>query len=55
MTGAAASPDTSSEHSYFVSLLMKVGLGAGYGWFDDLSRAMEVFKGIKRRAEGLPI
>ncbi|PVH89958.1 hypothetical protein DL98DRAFT_8486 [Cadophora sp. DSE1049] len=53
LTGAAASPDTSPEHSYFVSLLMKVGLGAGYGWFDELSRAMEVFTGIKRRAEGL--
>ncbi|KAH6723911.1 hypothetical protein BKA61DRAFT_587331 [Leptodontidium sp. MPI-SDFR-AT-0119] len=53
LTGAAASPDTSPEHSYFVSLLMKVGLGAGYGWFEELSKAMRVFTGIKRRAEGL--
>lgn len=53
LTGAAASPDTSPEHSYFVSLLLRVGLGAGYGWFDKLSTAIEVFTGIKKRAEGL--
>ncbi|KAH7343002.1 hypothetical protein BKA65DRAFT_302945 [Rhexocercosporidium sp. MPI-PUGE-AT-0058] len=53
LTGAAASPDTSAEHSYFVSLLMKVGLGAGYGWFEELSKAMGAFTRIKRRAEGL--
>ncbi|KAK0124243.1 hypothetical protein ONS95_009218 [Cadophora gregata] len=53
LTGAAASPDMSPQHSYFVSLLMKVGLGAGYGWFDELSTSMGVFTTIKRRAEGL--
>ncbi|KAL2075314.1 hypothetical protein VTL71DRAFT_257 [Oculimacula yallundae] len=43
-------PDTNPSHSYFVSLLMNVGLGAGYGWFEELREAMDVFAKMRNRA-----
>ena len=55
MTAATAAPEMSLEHSYFVSLLVKVGLGAGYGWFEELGAAMRAFTVVKRKAEGLGV
>jgi hypothetical protein len=41
-----------AAHSYFVSMLMRVALGAGHGCWDELSGAMRTFMMAKARAEG---
>lgn len=50
LTGAAAAKEF-PEHSLLTSLLIRVGLGAGYGWWEELSEMMVTFMKMKRRAE----
>lgn len=51
LTGAAATQNGMPEHGFFVSLTIKVGLGAGYGWWEEMSAAMITFGKVKMRAD----
>jgi hypothetical protein len=51
LTAAAAAWDL-QERAMAVSLLTRVGLGAGYGWWESFSRGVRAFGEVKRRAEG---
>lgn len=42
-----------SGHSLLMSLLIRVGLGSGYGWWEEFSEMMFTFMKIKRKAEGM--
>lgn len=50
LTGVAAARDLPG-HSLLVSFLVRVGLGAGYGWWEELSEGMVTFMKVKRRTE----
>jgi hypothetical protein len=52
LVGSAATERGIAEHSYFVSMLMRVALGASHGWWDELSGAMKTFMMARARAEG---
>jgi hypothetical protein len=49
LVGSAAAANM-PEHSFFVSMLTKVGLGAAFGWWNEMSEAMRAFLEIKQRA-----
>lgn len=53
LTGAAATQNGMPEHGLLTSLLIKVALGAGYGWWEEIGETMITFLRIKMRAEGL--
>jgi hypothetical protein len=50
LTGVAAAKEFFG-HSLLMSLLVRVGLGAGYGWWEELTEMMITFMKIKRKAE----
>jgi hypothetical protein len=50
LTGVAAARDLPG-HSLLVSFLVRAGLGAGYGWWEELSEGIYAFMKVKRRAE----
>ena len=50
LVGCAASEERSTEYNYFVCLLIKVALGAGYGWLDVLTEAVKTFIKVKELA-----
>lgn len=47
LVGCAAAEEGSTEYNYFVCLLIKVVLGAGYGWLDTLTEAVKTFIKVK--------
>ena len=51
LVGCAAAKEESTEYNYFMCLLIKVALGAGYGWLDSLTVAVRTFVKVKERAE----
>ncbi|PMD43248.1 hypothetical protein L207DRAFT_292210 [Hyaloscypha variabilis F] len=51
LVGCAAAEEGSTEYNYFVCLLIKVALGAGYGWLDTLTEAVKRFIKIKELAK----
>ncbi|KAH8684511.1 hypothetical protein BGZ60DRAFT_397709 [Tricladium varicosporioides] len=51
LVGCAASEEESVEYNYFMCLLIKIFLGAGYGWLDELREAVITIVAIKARAE----
>jgi len=50
LVGCAAAEEGSTEYNYFVCLLIKVALGAGYGWLDVLTEAVKTFIKVKELA-----
>jgi hypothetical protein len=50
--GCSAAEEGSTEYSFFVCLLIKVALGAGYGWLDALTEAVKTFIMVKEFSEG---
>ena len=52
LVGYAAAEQGSTEYNYFVCLLIKVALGAGYGWLDALTEAVKSFIRVKALAGG---
>ena len=52
LVGCAAAEQGSTEYNYFVCLLIKVALGAGYGWLDSLTEAVNTFINVKALTEG---
>jgi hypothetical protein len=52
LVGCAAAEEGSTEHNFFVCLLIKVALGAGYGWLDALTEAVKTFIKVKELSEG---
>lgn len=51
LVGCAASEEESVEYNYFMCLLIKIFLGAGYGWLGELREAVITIVAIKARAE----
>ena len=51
LVGCAAAEAGSTEYNYFVCLLIKVALGAGYGWLDVLTEAVKTFITVKSLTE----
>jgi hypothetical protein len=51
LTTTAALDTSRKEHGFVVSLLTKVGLSAGYGWWEELQFAMRAFLKIKLKTE----
>ncbi|KAF4626106.1 hypothetical protein G7Y89_g12055 [Cudoniella acicularis] len=51
MVGCAAAEEGSTEYNYFMCLLIKVALGAGYGWLKALREAVSTFVVVRARAE----
>lgn len=52
LVGCAAAEEGSTEYNFFVCLLIKVALGAGYGWLDTLTEAVKAFIKVQELAEG---
>ena len=52
LVGCAAAEEGSTEYNFFVCLLIKVALGAGYGWLDALTEAVKTFIKVKELSEG---
>jgi hypothetical protein len=52
LVGCAAAEQGLTEYNYFVCLLIKVALGAGYGWLDALTEAVKSFIRVKALAGG---
>ena len=52
LVGCAAAEQGSTEDNYFLCLLIKVALGAGYGWLDALTEAVKSFIRVKTLAGG---
>jgi hypothetical protein len=47
LVGSAAAEVGSTEYNYFACLLIKVALGASYGWLDALTEAVKTFIQVK--------
>jgi hypothetical protein len=52
LIGCAAAVEGSLEYNYFMCLLIKVSLGAGYGWLRPLREAVDNFVRVRASAEG---
>jgi hypothetical protein len=52
LVGCASAEEGSIEYNYFVCLLIKVALGAGYGWLEVLTEAVKTFIKVRELAQG---